>query len=192
MRNHQSFIVLALLVLGCATSTRAQSLYSERTFRPLTADMRARQVGDRLTVVVLENASATSTADTKASNDNQAGVSGATKNLRGNIDLQSGSTFDGTGRTQRSGKFAAQLTVTVADVDGNGDLLVRGDQLIEINGEKQEISLEGRVRRADITEDNSVVSSRLADARIKFVGDGVVSERQRAGWISKVFLWLGL
>ncbi len=154
--------------------------------------MRARQVGDRLTVVVLENASATSTADTKASNDNQAGASAGTKHLRGNVDLQSGSAFDGTGRTQRTGKFAAQLTATVVDVDANGDLLVSGDQLIEINGEKQEISLQGRVRRVDIAEDNSVVSSRLADARIKFVGDGVVSERQRAGLLSKVFLWLGL
>lgn len=184
---------LSCAALACHVMVAAgQSLYSEQSFHPLTSDARARGVGDHLTVIVLENASATSTADTRASNDNTAGLSGTAKSMQGSVDLRTGSSFDGSGRTQRSGRLAAQLTVSVVGVTPNGDLMVQGQQLIEINGERQEISLGGRVRPADISQDNTVLSTRLGDAQIKFVGDGVVSERQRLGWLSRIFLWLGL
>ena len=77
-------------------------------------------------------------------------------------------------------------------VESNGDLLVSGEQLLRVNDERQEIVLSGRVRQSDIGENNTIVSSRLADARISYVGDGALGEKQKPGIISRVLSWLGL
>jgi flagellar L-ring protein precursor FlgH len=100
--------------------------------------------------------------------------------------------FTGTGRTQREGKILAQLTVAVREVLANQDLMLAGEQLLEINGEKQIIRLEGRARPRDISELNTVVSTRIADAKIAFIGDGVVGDRQRPGWWQKLLGTFGL
>ena len=84
-----------------------------------------------------------------------------------------------------------QLTVTVRDIAPNQDLLIAGEQLLEINGEKQAIRLEGRVRQRDITEQNTVLSTRVADAKIGFVGEGVLGDRQKPGWWQRVFTLVG-
>ena len=78
----------------------------------------------------------------------------------------------------------------VRSVEDNGDLIVSGEQLIKVNDEKQEIVLSGRVRPIDISENNTVVSSRLADARISYVGDGVLGEKQRPGILTRILSWL--
>jgi flagellar L-ring protein precursor FlgH len=67
---------------------------------------------------------------------------------------------------------------------------VSGEQLIKVNDERQEIVLSGRVRPIDIAENNTVVSSRLADARISYVGDGVLGEKQRPGILTRILSWL--
>ena len=69
---------------------------------------------------------------------------------------------------------------------------VSGVQLLRVNDERQEIVLSGRVRQNDISENNTIVSSRLADARISYVGDGALGEKQKPGIISRVLSWLGL
>lgn len=74
-------------------------------------------------------------------------------------------------------------------VNGMG---VRGEQEIEVHGEKTRIRLSGRLRRQDVSENNTALSSRLADARIEYVGDGLVSERARPGLISRIWTFLGL
>ena len=100
--------------------------------------------------------------------------------------------FDGRGSTQRSGRVLGQLTVTVRGVQPNGDLLLEGVQELEINGEKQTIKLDGRVRSQDITDANTVLSTRVADARISLVGDGVLAERQKPSWWHRLVTWFGL
>jgi flagellar L-ring protein precursor FlgH len=100
--------------------------------------------------------------------------------------------FNGKGTIQRSGKLAAQITVTVQSVEPNGDLVVAGRQLIEVNDEKQHIVLSGKVRPVDIGENNTVVSTRLADANISYVGDGILAEKQQPGIISRILHWLRL
>jgi len=80
--------------------------------------------------------------------------------------------------------------VRVVDVAPNGDLVVAGQQLIEVNEEKQEIKLEGRVRAVDVSESNTVLSTRLADAKIWYVGDGLLGEKQRPGILTRILSWL--
>ena len=83
-------------------------------------------------------------------------------------------------------------TVTVLSVAPNQELFVSGRQQILVNGEKQLIELSGRVRPIDVSENNTIVSSRIADASINYVGDGILAEKQKQGVISRIFSWLGL
>jgi len=181
------------LVAMAALAANAQSLYDERTFRPLTADNKAFRVGDLLTVQVIENSAAQANADTgtRRGNNLSATLDRPSK-APISIGLAVGGDFDGGGRTVRSGRLLAQLTVAVREVMPNGDLRVGGEQLLLINDEQQRIDLEGRVRPIDISEANVVVSSRIADARITYVGYGELAERQRPAWWRKLFDWLGL
>jgi len=183
-------IVLTLLLIPSVGST--ESLYRDESYRPLTSDRRAHRVGDILTVLVLENSSATATAGTNTDKSNDIGIKFLSPNSQKNYALGIEEDFDGNGKIVRSGKLLAQLSVTVVDIDANGDLRIKGEQQIEINDEKQAITLEGRVRPIDISEGNAIVSSRIADAKITYIGDGVLAETQHKGWLSRLISILGL
>jgi flagellar L-ring protein precursor FlgH len=184
---------LAAALIVAALNAQGQSLYDEKTYRPLTADNKAFRVGDVLTVQVIENATAQANADTGTRRNNNLSANlERSKHTPMSIGLAVGGDFDGGGRTARAGRILAQLSVTVREVLPNGDLRVSGEQLLLINEEQQKIDLEGRVRPIDITDGNVVLSSRLADARINYVGQGDLAERQKPAWWRKVFDWLGL
>lgn len=191
MRN--AFAILLIGACCAAVPAAAVTLYDETSYRALTSDRRAQKAGDLLTVLVFENASATATADMTGDKSGGFGVgleSNFTPSKTAKLTLSED--FSGKGRIQRSGRLAAQLTVTVLSVEPNGDLHVSGVQLLRVNNERQEIVLSGRVRQSDIGENNTIVSSRLADAQISYVGDGALSEKQTPGLISRVLSWLGL
>jgi flagellar L-ring protein precursor FlgH len=98
---------------------------------------------------------------------------------------------DGAGSTQRSGRLLAQLSVRVTDVNENGDLVVAGRKSVRVNGEDQVITLNGVVRPRDIAESNTVLSSRIADMRIRFDGEGFVADQSRPGLLARLFRRLG-
>ncbi len=168
------------------------SLYSEAQFQSLTSDRRRFQVGDALTILVIENASASSSADTGLQRDAQVDVGLSTPSRDRHLSGTTSNEFNGTGRTQRSGRLLAQITVLVRELLPNGDLRVAGDQSLEINGERQTIHAEGRVRPRDINEQNTVQSSRLAEARLSFAGDGVLGDMQRPRWWQRLLGLFGI
>jgi len=170
----------------------AESLYREETFRPLTADHRAYRIGDALTILVVENSSAASSADTKTNKNGSAGITVHSTNSDKKAGIDLNEDFSGAGKIQRSGKLLATLTVNVVGHTENGDLLIAGNQLIEVNEEKQEIKLEGRVRPVDIGEGNTLLSSRIADAKISYIGDGILGEKQKPGVLTRFLSWLGI
>ena len=175
-----------------STICYAENLYNVDSYHALTSDRRAYQVGDILTVVVLENSSASATAGTKTDKSNDAAVKFLSPTSQKNYSLGLNEDFNGNGKIARSGKLLAQLSVTVGEIANNGDLFVKGEQLIEINGEKQSINLQGRVRSRDIDENNTILSSKIADAKITYIGDGVLADSQHKGWLSRVISILGL
>ncbi|MGJ7502490.1 flagellar basal body L-ring protein FlgH [Variovorax sp. ZT5P49] len=187
--------VLALaLALSAAVPVAAESLYQEGSFRPLTADNKAFRVGDSLTIQVFENSSASTSANTgtRRGNDITGSVTHTGNKVVGQLGIGVTGEFDGGGRTQRANKLLATLTVTVQQVLANGELRVAGEQLLTVNDELQKVNLEGRVRPQDISDGNVVLSTRLADARITYVGEGDVSDRaRRSGW-RRILDWLGL
>jgi flagellar L-ring protein precursor FlgH len=191
MRGFCSSFLCGCLMLACAPAL-AESLYQENSYRPLAGDNKAFRVGDVVTVQVLENSSASTNADTTTRRKN--GINAdltLSRNLPINGNLNIGGDFDGGGRTQRASRLLAQLTVAVTEIMENGDLRLAGEQSLLVNGEKQNVKLEGRVRPLDISDGNVVISSRLSEAKITYVGDGDLSDRQRRSWWRGVVDWLG-
>lgn len=184
--------LLGLFGVVFAMAAKGENLYRGAEYVALTADHRAHNIGDVITVLVVESSTATATAGTTTDKSNDIGIRFSSPTSQKNYAAGVESNFDGNGRIARSGKLLAQLSVSVIEVMGNGDLQVSGEQLIEINGEKQAINLEGRVRLKDIDEANTVLSSRIANAHITYVGDGVLAENQHKGWLSRLITLLGL
>ena len=181
----------ALTVLALPGVAAAQS--PEGNWSALTSDRTAAHVGDALTVVILETTSANTSAQSDSQRDTRlsgaASANGVTE-AAGGLGMTSG--FDGRGQTVRSGRLIGQIGVVVDAVFPNGDLLVRGRQVLEIDGERTAITLTGRVRRADIAADNSVVSSRIADAHITYDADGTMSRSASPGLLNRILSLLGL
>ena len=177
----------ALLTLLLVAGAQAQSLFREESWRPLTADNKAYRPGDVLTVQVLENSSAVTSADTgtRRNNKMQAELAHGSR-LVGHTSLAVGGDFDGGGRTQRTNRLLASVSVTVKEVLPGGQLRIAGAQSLTVNEELQTVTLEGLVRPVDISDGNVVLSTRIADARITYLGEGEVAERNRRPWWRKV------
>ncbi len=185
-------LCLCLLLAASAWAPlRAETLYNENSFRPLASDKRARLPGDVLTVMIYENSSATTSADTSLQRKTELGLQAGVNQNTHNANLGANNNFSGGGTVQRTGKMLAQMTVIVTAVAANGDLLVAGEQLLEINADKQKIKVEGRVRPLDISDTNTVFSYRLADARISYLSDGELASHQQQSFWSRLFTWVG-
>ncbi|MGH8038021.1 MAG: flagellar basal body L-ring protein FlgH [Pseudomonas sp.] len=185
--------MLALGLLFASASACSADLYNGADYRPLIADRRASLAGDIVTVLVYENSSARNSADTSTST--AFSVGGSVRSLANtDTSLQANlrDSYGGRGQIQRSGNLLAQISVLVVEHLPNDDLRIAGEQTIDINGEKTRIRLSGRIRPIDISQGNTVLSTRIADARIDYVGDGYITDRTRPGLIPRVLAWLGL
>ena len=171
------------------------SLWS-RSARPLVADRKAAKVGDVLTIIVQETASAASSAATKTSRADKTEFGGlnsgfSTLNrLLKPFDVSASGSTNGQGQTNRSGSLVTKISVTVKEVLEDGNLRVEGTREVTINKEKQKVTIRGIVRPDDIGPGNTVSSVAVADASIQYDGKGPVGDRQRKGLLSTVFDWL--
>jgi flagellar L-ring protein precursor FlgH len=165
------------------------------------ADKKALRVGDIITVRIVENAEASNTADTDLSRSSTANAGLSTffgkKKFLGLFKLDeellkanADNSHVGSGSTTRSGQLTATMTAVVREVLPNGNLVIQGTREVLVNHEQQFITLTGIVRPLDISRDNVVLSSQLADANISIGGLGVVADKQRSGWGTWIFDWL--
>jgi flagellar L-ring protein precursor FlgH len=183
-----------LCMVGASAATdESTSMLDGQTYQSLVAEDKAAQIGDVLTVIVHEAASASSSTDLRAQRRFRiAGDLQTTRTEPYSAAATTDTRSDGVGRTERTGRLLAQISVRVTDVNDNGDLVVSGQQSLRINGEQQLITLTGVVRPRDITDSNTVLSSRVADAVIQFHGKGFVARQSKPGWLAQFFSWLGL
>jgi flagellar L-ring protein precursor FlgH len=173
----------------------AGAIYRSGNELALFQDQRARNPGDLITIQLMENTNATSSSATKTSKKSDMDMSvgslfgskGGKINSILNGNASSGRTFDGSGDSSQSNKLEGNLTVTVAARLANGNLLVRGEKWIQLNQGNEYVQIQGIVRPADIAPDNSIPSSRVADARIAYGGRGSVANSNVMGWLSKFF-----
>lgn len=182
---------LAALALLPALSSAAPSLYNPAAYQPLTSDLRSRKPGDLITVMVYEAASATSSANTSAARDSGIGIGVRSPNTDTSGSLTTHNQSEGRGRTERAGRLLAQITVPIKEITASGDLIIGGEQILDINEERQQITLEGRVRPQDVSDANVVLSTRVANAKISYKGQGDVGDRQRASWWQRLITRFG-
>lgn len=185
--------LLVAVLLAAAPAGAAAQLYQHDNWAALASDRRATAVGDILTVIVLENNTAANSVQTGSNRQSQIGgnISAGTA-LNESASLGIRGQFDGTGQSARSGRMVAQISVRVEQVHPNGDLGIAGASALNIGGERTNIRIRGRVRPADITGTNTVLSGRIADAQIDYEGRGFVSRSARPGLLQRVFSFLGI
>lgn len=162
----------------------------------LFADLKARRVGDVLTIVLNESTNAAKTAVTKTAKTTSAAntgptIFGKTITTHGvpilNTSLNGADSFDGEGSSAQSNSLAGSLTVTVVNVEANGNLVVQGDKTLQLNQGDEFVHISGVVRPADIATNNTVTSDKLADAHISYSGKGAVDSSNRMGWLARFF-----
>jgi len=166
------------------------------------ANIKAREVGDIITIKIIESSQASNKASTDTGRDSSfsAKVDGffnGEKNYGtdqpffnpfAKVAGGMSSEFEGTGTTKRSGDLDAHITAMVTHVLPNGNFVVTGSREVLINNENQVIQLTGVVRPRDISWDNEVLSTFVADARISYSGSGIINERQKPGWLTSIMM----
>jgi flagellar L-ring protein FlgH len=172
------------------------AIYAQGTEVSLWQNVTARNVGDTLTIRLIESTNAEKSASTTATKSSTADMAGPTifgrpvtvngvPVLEASMDNES--QFAGNGASKQSNTLDGQLSVTVAKRFPNGNLLVRGQKWIMINSGKEYVRLQGIVRPSDIAPDNSVVSWTVADAYIAYGGNGTVANASKPGWLFRFF-----
>ncbi|WP_160153367.1 flagellar basal body L-ring protein FlgH [Microbulbifer sp. ALW1] len=175
-----------------STTAVAEDLVNPDLYQGIAADKRAYQIGDTVTVYIAESAAAESSAFTDRERDLDFNGSAYDSVSDHQVGIGFDSQSRGAAVTSRRGALKGQLTARVIGYSDVGHLIVKGEQVIVINGEAQSLFIFGTLRPEDISRDNTIYSTRLMDAHIELVGDGVVGGAQRAGAITWVLRWLGL
>jgi len=174
------------------SSAWSLNLFAEENYRPLIADRKASMPGDLLTVIVLETSNAQTSADLSSGKNIKAALTAGYNKDKHEVEFGLDSKGRTAAQTGRNGKIKASLTVRVKEVFPNSTYLVEGIQTITINGEQQQILLSGIVRPEDISPQNTILSTRLADAHIRYAGNGSVSDSQNRNYFYKILSFVGL
>lgn len=186
--------ILVVFFFMVTTSVNATSLWSDTTpTATMFADRKARVVGDTITIIVNETTSAVNTAGTSTSKETNVDMGAGSGFLLKGITAASTNytdEYDSSGSTTRGNSLNAKITAHVIEVKPNGNLVISGSQTIKVNGEDQKISVTGTVRPDDITPENTVSSTALADSSVKVDGKGALGSKQKPGIINRIFGWL--
>lgn len=95
--------------------------------------------------------------------------------------------FSGDASADQSNSLQGSISVTITEVLPNGNLMVRGEKWMTLNNGDEYIRISGMIRKEDVTLENVVSSTKLANARITYSGKGDLANSQRMGWMSKFF-----
>ena len=219
MRSWLSYILYALVLLSltaCQNARRGEpeyapvapqpvavpqqrhnSIYHSGTAMMFFEDLRARRIGDTLTVLLEEKTDGTKSADTSLDKSTSTEVSdpiilGQSVTWNGDPifrnSLESEHSFEGEAESSQSNNLSGSITVTVVDVQANGNLVVQGEKWVNINQGEEYIRLRGIVRPIDISSTNHVSSTRVADAQIQYSGKSALADANTIGWLAKFFL----
>ena len=170
---------MAVALVATVVSAQTESIFS---------DPKANEIGDALTVIIQENATATNQTSTNTAKNNNTSISSTIPGdgnvldfipLHG-IDSQINNGFQGQASTSRSARLIARMTVTVVGKKPNGDLII----------EDEAIYLNGSVSLAMVRRDNTVLSSSIADLQIEYTGKGTITQGMRPGLVVRFINWI--
>jgi len=187
-----SALMVAAPVIGAAVEPektgKTASIYS---------DIKARKIGDVLSVIISENNSASKNAQTGSNKKNKASAggsatSGALEGLFPGVggDMDIANQYSGQASTTRTGRFSSRMTVVVVDILPNNNLVVEGTKSMEINDDLEVMTLTGIVKPELLTSANTVFSYQIANAKITYKGKGSVSDGNRIGIIGRILNWI--
>ncbi len=221
------FIVLCVLsvISGCQTQMKRDPAFAAvrpslppvepesngAIYKPgfdmrLFEDLKARRVGDILTVVLNEATNAEKDAETALSKDSSTDITNptifganpefsvpkfiplsATQDLSLATSLSSSNSLSGSGTADQSNLLTGNIPVSVVEVLPNGNLIVRGEKRVTLNQGVEYIQLSGMIRPVDILANNTIQSTQVADATINYTGEGAVADTNRSGWLARFF-----
>jgi flagellar L-ring protein precursor FlgH len=179
--------------------TASGTIYQASHSLVLFEDVKARRVGDTVTIRLAESTQASKSASTAAKKDSTIDTgtpillgSGVTLNGEPllNNKWNSAQDFAGEGSSSQSNSLNGNITVTVAEVFPNGNLFIRGEKWLTLNQGQEFVQISGIVRPVDIGPDNSIPSFKVADARITYSGSGALADSNRPGILTRFFLKL--
>ncbi|MCF6324238.1 MAG: flagellar basal body L-ring protein FlgH [Gammaproteobacteria bacterium] len=214
-------VIGILLLAGCASGPKDKIATAEEIFAmsapqridngsifqfaqgmALFEDIKARNVGDMITIVLSEQTNATTSASTSTSKENNVDItnptllglptmintsllSGRPMTLASSLD--SNKSFSGEGDSAQSNQLTGSVTALVTAVLPNGYLRIEGEKNISINQGDEYVRIKGIIRPVDIRSNNTISSSQVANAEISYGGDGVVASANNMGWLAKIF-----
>jgi len=181
-----------------ADHTDTGSLWSN-TGATMFSDPKANAVGDLVTVLVSENASATRNLGTKKSKKSahktsvtaalgyETSLAAKNPNFKPStaLDLSNDKSFDGAGSTTNSDTLTASVTSVVTEVFPNGNMRIIGRRQLTINNQPQALTFSGVIRPIDIASGNTIPSSKVAQAVISYGGGGDLASVAHEGWLGQ-------
>ena len=185
-------ILISILVFPLLIN--AQNM-SQNGFRSLFSDYKAVNLGDAITIIVVESSQASNAAQKSTGRESDIGFGfsgGVDETELPNVDLDLGSRneFEGSGSAKTAGMVRTKLSALIDSVLSNGLVRIKGSRKIVVNDEEQMITIKGLVRTSDISSDNTVLSYNISEAEIIFQSDGQIKSAQEPGWVTKLFHWL--
>jgi len=184
---------LALLSMVAATSVEAKTpLVNFETGESLVSNIKARTVGDLITIIITEQAAGNATSRTKANNksETRGGPALGWLDFIKPWDMTVENKYLGDGDTRRNNSLQAEISARIIEVLPNGDFRLEGTRMVNINGEKQLIEITGVCRGRDIEADNTILSTYISDAQIAYNGSGIINDTSQPGVVTRVLNWL--
>ena len=192
-KKWQSFMLASIFggALFFAPTAFAQSLWAdaaEGTSYGVFADRKAHNVGDTLTIVISEKTTTTQTKSRKNGKSASTTLNAGTGIFDFLTSASAGASdsWKADGSAKDSSNFSGNIAVTVVEVQPNGNMVVEGTQSIWQNKDEHKITLRGIVRRDDVTYENTVPSTKVADATVRFDGKGPLNAKQRQGILTQI------
>ena len=172
------------------------AIYQQGMRVGLFEDTTAKYIGDVLTIVLIENTNASATSNTNSSKDNKVELPGPTlagqKVEKDGIEILTNKfngerEFSGQGTSAMNSSFNGKISVTVAEVLPNRNLIVRGEKMMMLNQSDEYVRFIGIVRPQDIEQDNSIKSTRVANVHMAYGGKGSLSQANKMGPLGRFF-----
>ena len=178
---------------GAPAATVANgAIFQGDGYTPLTSGNRAGAVGDIVTIQLVERISASKSNSASTGRNGSIGLTPPATGPLGlfsptDINMGGDQSFKGKGEAAQTSALNGEVSVTITAVFPNGTMLVRGEKMLTLNRGDDRVQFSGLIRAADISADNRILSSRVADAQIRYTGKGEIARASKQGWLQRFF-----